>query len=283
MSFVRLLPETRIREALRTIALERGVRILMAVESGSRAWGFESPDSDYDVRFVFARPAEHYLTCGKPPADQVEWSRDDHGFQLDMVGWDLVKTFRLLVGANPSLHEWLSAPSWLRYVPEGQVIRDMRDVIRNRIPLRAAAHHYISMARNNWDKYIRNHQQVRLKKYLYALRPALCAAHVLRDEEWPPLTFDTLVARSGEPDAVLQWARELASMKRRGTSERDTCDRILPLDRYLSGIFFSEGWRERANALGSPEDLPRAELDAILRREVMEGTHDGTTAEAHGA
>lgn len=61
----------RIIELLHSIEAEHGVKVLYACESGSRAWGFASPDSDYDVRFVYVRPLEDYLSL-VPVRDVIE-------------------------------------------------------------------------------------------------------------------------------------------------------------------------------------------------------------------
>ena len=91
---------------LREIEAREHVRILHCVESGSRAWGFASPDSDYDVRFVYVRQPEHYLRLDKT-RDVIEWQLDD---TLDINGWDLQKTLRLLHRSNPTVFEWNSSP-----------------------------------------------------------------------------------------------------------------------------------------------------------------------------
>ena len=96
----------KIQTQLRRIEEEENIKILLAVESGSRAWGFASPDSDYDVRFIYIRRMEDYLKLEKV-RDVIELPMDD---VLDMNGWDLQKTLRLLYKSNPTLFEWFSSP-----------------------------------------------------------------------------------------------------------------------------------------------------------------------------
>ena len=79
----------------------KGVRVLLAVESGSRCWGFPSENSDWDVRFVYARPKDDYLRL-ESVRDNIEWRLDD---DLDVVGWDISKFLRLLRGSNPTAFE----------------------------------------------------------------------------------------------------------------------------------------------------------------------------------
>ena len=94
----------RIRRELTKLEQTENIRILHCVESGSRAWGFASPDSDYDVRFIYARPLPCYLRLEKT-RDVIEWQLDE---TLDINGWDLQKALRLLHGSNPTLFEWNS-------------------------------------------------------------------------------------------------------------------------------------------------------------------------------
>ena len=96
----------KIQAQLRRIEEEEHIKILLAVESGSRAWGFASPDSDYDVRFIYIRPTQDYLRLDSV-RDVIELPIDE---VLDINGWDLQKTLRLLHKSNPTLFEWFSSP-----------------------------------------------------------------------------------------------------------------------------------------------------------------------------
>ena len=98
--------EDIIRKKLKEIEQKENVKIIMAVESGSRAWGFASPDSDYDVRFVYVRRPEDYLRLEKTK-DVIEWQLDD---VLDINGWDLKKALQLMHDSNPSIFEWCASP-----------------------------------------------------------------------------------------------------------------------------------------------------------------------------
>src|SRR5436190_8518118 len=98
--------KARILEALASIEAGEGVRILMAVESGSRAWGFASPDSDYDVRFVYAHERDWYLSIFDK-RDVIELMLPD---RLDVNGWDLRKSLRLFSKCNLAMNEWIGSP-----------------------------------------------------------------------------------------------------------------------------------------------------------------------------
>ena len=97
--------ETILRE-LDRIEAEHDVRILYAAESGSRAWGFASPDSDYDVRFVYVRKAFEYVRLDEP-RDGIEHVNDG---LLDINGWDLKKAMGQFARGNATLFEWSGSP-----------------------------------------------------------------------------------------------------------------------------------------------------------------------------
>ena len=112
--------EKEIGEKLDEIEKTEGVRILHAVESGSRAWGFASPDSDYDVRFVYVRAAEDYLRIDEP-GDVIEWQLDE---VLDINGWDLKKALRQFARGNATLYEWSGSPIVYRTTRDWEKIRE---------------------------------------------------------------------------------------------------------------------------------------------------------------
>src|SRR5580698_6695076 len=97
---------TAIDARLADIARDHGVSIPLAIESGSRAWGFPSPDSDYDCRFVFVRPVNQYLS----PWQQRDVIETPLEGDLDVSGWDLAKAIKLLLKGNAVIIEWLTSP-----------------------------------------------------------------------------------------------------------------------------------------------------------------------------
>ena len=112
---------TEINEKLDEIERKEGVKILHAVESGSRAWGFASPDSDYDVRFVYVRPKEDYLRLDEP-RDVIEWQLDE---VLDINGWDLKKALGQFARGNATLFEWSESPVVYKTTAEWEKIREV--------------------------------------------------------------------------------------------------------------------------------------------------------------
>src|SRR5438105_459905 len=132
--------DTRIQRELDRIETEQNVRILYAVESGSRAWGFDSPDSDYDVRFIYIRPVREYLRVS-PPRDVIELPITE---TLDVNGWDIYKALELYRKSNPPLLEWLNSP--IVYREKGELAADLRRLARDYFSPLRMTYHYLSMA-----------------------------------------------------------------------------------------------------------------------------------------
>ena len=167
------------------------VTVLHAVESGSRAWGFASPDSDYDVRFIYVRREADYLKLGMQ-RDVIEWQLDD---VYDISGWDLQKALRLLHGSNPSLLEWCNSPVVYRTTDYWAGVKDAADAYFSE---KAGANHYLSMAKHNYNAYLTG-ETVRLKKYFYVLRPVLACRWILERHSIPPVAFAELLDSMLDP------------------------------------------------------------------------------------
>src|SRR5215470_1010716 len=134
----------RIETALARIESERRVRVLLAIESGSRAWGFPSSDSDYDVRFVYVRPIETYLAV-TPLRDVIERPVDA---TLDVSGWDLRKALQLMLRSNAVLIEWLTSP--VRY-RSWDGAEELLALARSAASLTALTYHYQHQARRCFE------------------------------------------------------------------------------------------------------------------------------------
>mgnify|MGYP000947514495 FL=1 len=200
------------------------VRVLLAVESGSRAWGFASPDSDFDVRFVYVRPVEHYLRL-EPARDVLEWRVDE---VLDVDGWDANKTLRLLRGSNPSLFEWLASPIVYAEDPVFAVVRELAADCFSPV---ASAHHYLSMGRNHLAALAG--ETVRLKKCLYTMRAILAARWVVAERAPAPMLLRDLVD-AGLEEPMRGLAAELLEAKTAG-GERGELPRIAALNAWAAG------------------------------------------------
>lgn len=199
----------------RLLALQtaQDVRILHAVESGSRAWGFASPNSDWDVRFLYVRPEDWYLSLYEG-RDVIELPIAD---DLDISGWDLRKALRLMLKGNPVLFEWLCSPivylEGARMTNGDRLMDGFREVAEPFFNPVAAIHHYLHMARNNFRGYLQG-DVVRLKKYFYVLRPVLASQWILQGHGQPPMEFPALSARLIGPGALREEIEALLELKR---------------------------------------------------------------------
>lgn len=204
--------EERIKESLAEIERGEGVRVVYACESGSRAWGFPSADSDYDVRFIYVRPAEWYLSV------DLEWKRDvierPITDELDVSGWDLRKALMLLKKSNPPLLEWLGSP--IVYREETRVAERLRGLLPHYYSPVACLHHYLHMARGNYRDYLKG-DTVRVKKYFYVLRPVLAIKWIEAGLGVVPTEFGVLVERIIEDGGLKEAIAELMERKRAGT------------------------------------------------------------------
>ena len=180
-------------EKLREIEKEYNIKVLLAIESGSRAWGFASPDSDFDVRFIYKRPRNEYLKLNQS-RDVIELPIDD---TWDINGWDLDKTLRLLYKSNPTLYEWLNSPiCYCRTDFSDKVVPLMNEYFS----VKNTMYHYLNAAKNNMKNYLLG-ETVKPKKYFYALRPILACNWVMENKTPPPVLFDTL-SKAMLPDSL---------------------------------------------------------------------------------
>ena len=181
----------RVGGLLDEIAETEGVRILLAVESGSRAWGFHSPDSDYDVRFIYARPLDWHLSI-RNRRDVIERPVDA---VLDVSGWELKKALRLALGSNAVVGEWLQSP--VVYSEDAEARAALTDFARGVLDRPAVSWHYLSLLRRQLER-ARIDGGVHLKRYFYALRPALALRWMrLKDAAMPPMDMAALMSGAG--------------------------------------------------------------------------------------
>lgn len=197
----------RIKETLAQIEKTHRVKVLYACESGSRGWGFASPDSDYDVRFIYVHQPDWYLALDKK-RDVIEKPIDD---ELDVAGWELSKALRLLRNSNPALIEWLSSP--VVYYQDDAFTREIKALAEQFYSVRKARYHYLSMAKRNTQEHLLA-EQIRLKKYFYVLRPVMALCWIAAGKGLPPMAFDELVAGTITDADVLAEIEELLILKK---------------------------------------------------------------------
>jgi uncharacterized protein len=249
---------THIAAGLSATASEEGVRILYAAESASRAWGFPSPDSDYDVRFVYAHGRDWYVSL-RERRDVIERSLDDR--LVDLAGWDIRKALRLLLKSNPVLYEWLVSP--ITYA-EGPLRAELKAAFEAHASPRALAFHYWSIAGSLWKREIEAKAEVRLKKHFYIVRPLLSLAWVGEQKRPPPMAIGDLLGHSALPVAPRR-AVEALLQEKRATSELGLRPPIAEIDAWAVGEL--ERLRPDQLALSdAPERDMRGEADRLYRR-----------------
>jgi len=201
------------------------VIVLYACESGSRGWGFASPDSDYDVRFIYVNRLPWYLTV-EPGRDVIEQPISD---ELDISGWDLRKTLQLLRDSNPTLLEWLRSP--IVYRQEAPWLERLRVLAENGFSPVRGYHHYVSMAKKNLREHLYG-DVVRYKKYLYVLRPLLAARWIREDRGIPPMRFADLATQTIDDHSLIQEINALLGVKMRA-SESATSPRWVGIHDFI--------------------------------------------------
>lgn len=246
---------------LQKIEQEEQVRILYACESGSRAWGFPSQDSDYDVRFLYIRPQDWYLSIFDK-RDVIERPISD---MLDISGWDLHKALLLFRKSNPPLLEWLQSP--ILYWEKYSIAEQIRGLSPLTFASKSCMYHYLNMARGNYRDYLQG-QQVRIKKYFYVLRPILACAWIERYNTMPPMEFDKLVEELVPADSALKQAvAELLTRKKSGLELKEG-PRIAVINDYLEQqIAYYE---QVAPRLQSAEQDQDRKLDELFRAALHE-------------
>ena len=216
----------RILEELKKIEEKENVRIIKAIESGSRAWGFASPDSDYDVRFIYVREKEEYLKL-EGIRDVIEWQLDE---TLDINGWDIKKALQLLHKSNPTVFEWCASP--IVYM-EREEFSWLKELLPQYFSVKKSLFHYWHMAETNYREYLKG-DEVRVKKYFYVLRPLMAAKWILDKKCAPPMLFDDLVEAELEDELRSELTRLLELKKT--LPEMGMAPRIQIMNDYLERV-----------------------------------------------
>lgn len=254
--------QSQIIERLSDIERERNVRILFAVESGSRAWGFPSPDSDYDVRFVYVHPLDWYLSIGER-RDVIELPIDE---LLDINGWELRKALRLLIKPNPVLLEWLRSP--IVYRADQSAFTELTALGERVAHLRPSRFHYLRLAESQYRRFIAGRATVPVKKYMYVVRPVL-ALMWLRLFPGEPVPMD-LVGLRRALDLPRQLSTALDEIIRRKavTREMGMGPRIAAIDQLIESEIAAAGndrnllEAKRSDLLGAADNLFRTLVKA---------------------
>lgn len=213
-----------ILDRLTKIEEEKGVKILFACESGSRGWGFHSPDSDFDVRFIYVRPQDWYVSIHNR-SDFLDFTIND---DLDFKAWDIKKVLGLILKSNASPLEWLQSPTIYRDTPDFR--ENLMPLIRQYFNPRHTANHYLGICQNSLKAGIVG-KEFKLKKYFYVLRPLLAAKWVIDKRTVPPMEFAPMLENVKNID-FLKAVQELLEVKKEA-SEGAVVSRIPVIDVYV--------------------------------------------------
>lgn len=251
----------QILEELKRIEKDESVRILYACESGSRAWGFPSKDSDYDVRFIYIRPVEWYLSIYEK-RDVIERPISD---MLDINGWDLRKALNLFRKSNPPLLEWLQSP--IPYLENFTVADQIRRISPLTFSPKSCMHHYLHMAKGNYREYLQG-DHVKIKKYFYVLRPILACEWIERNNTMPPIEFQVLVDSLVPAGSPLKTAIQELLVRKIAGDEMDYEPRINPINEFLEARIAY--YDQTASNMQAGEGGQDGQLDELFRTALKE-------------
>lgn len=192
---ITIIPQDKqrhIAQKLKALEEAHHIYIIIAIESGSRAWGFSSLDSDYDVRFIYTRHCHDYLSIMQP-RDVLETDilyDSVLGVPIDLNGWDIRKALQLALKSNPVLIEWLQSP--IVYFANNALVTDLMKFVQKTADLEYIKLHYYKLMNNIWQKIKQNDAEVTIKQYCYALRPALSIKWITTFNTLPPMDVSAL-------------------------------------------------------------------------------------------
>jgi predicted nucleotidyltransferase len=233
------------------------IRILYACESGSRAWGFASLDSDFDVRFIYAKSVDHYLSIAETtdvvglPVNEV----------LDIGGWDIKKALKLFLKSNAPLYEWRQSP--LLYREDNPFAQELRSLMSTYFSPKAGANHYLSMANNTLRDDLQG-EHVKLNRYFYALRPALACLWIIEKQLVPPMEFKPL--RTMITDQAIQESIDELLDRKKDAEEKAFIKPVGLLNNWLTETL--EYCKERLPLLPSVRK-DTLELDAVFKKYLL--------------
>ena len=252
--------KTKIQTELKNLETSQDIKILYAVESGSRAWGFESVNSDWDVRFIYVHKPDWYMSIDDRKETIEEMLPED----LDLSGWELRKALKLFRKSNPPLMEWLRSP--IVYQENYSTADRLRELATDYFNPKACLHHYFHMAEGNFRDYLQK-ELVRTKKYFYVLRPLLCCLWIEKHNSFPPMEFDILV-KDLISDKVILKEIELLLIQKRSGEELGESPSIAPLQLYIISVI--EYLRDLLKKEIAPVQPDTEKLNELFRDTIKE-------------
>lgn len=199
----------RILDEIKRVEADFDVKVCYAVESGSRAWGFPSKNSDYDVRFIYVHRKDWYLSIDEKK-DVIELPIND---LLDINGWELRKALKLFRKSNPPLMEWIHSQNV--YYQAFSLVYKLRALEDQVFSPKSAIYHYLQMAQRNYRDF-HHRDKVKIKKYFYILRPILACKWIEKHLTVPPVKIQVLLEEIVENDPLKQEIHLLLKRKAQG-------------------------------------------------------------------
>ncbi len=242
-----------IMKRLKAVEEKENVKILFAIESGSRAWGFASPNSDYDVRFIYVRPRDWYLSVDlEDKRDVLDYPIVD---EIDLNGWDVRKALQLFRSSNPTLTEWLLSP--ITYCENGSFRADLEKLLEKYYQPHKGVYHYLNMARSNFQDHLQD-EKVSLKKYFYVLRPLLAVRWLEQYVTPAPIEFSTLLETIKPEDEITDEIDNILQLKSQ-TLEKGLIPKITKLNSFIENELKNRGEVEivKSSSSGLTDELNR--------------------------
>ncbi|WP_207145105.1 DNA polymerase beta superfamily protein [Persephonella atlantica] len=249
----------KILQKLKKIEEETDIKVLFACESGSRAWGFESPDSDYDVRFIYVNKLDFYLSIEKQ-RDTVEISEG----LFDFVGWDLKKALYLLRKSNPSIIEWINSP--IVYKKDEEFFSTIKHLSQISFNPKALMYHYLHMAKTNYRTYLQT-EHIKIKKYFYVIRPILSLMWIEKRKSAPPIKFRELLEKEDIDEKTKVEIKKLLAVKHK-KRELDLYPKVKTLNSFIEKNI--KYYEKLLNNMDLKKALPPAEeYDSLLKKTIF--------------
>lgn len=232
----------------------------MAIESGSRAWGFASPNSDYDVRFIYLRDRDWYLSVDlEEKRDVIEYPIVD---EIDLNGWDARKALRLYWKSNPAFVEWIQSP--MTYINSGNFREESRKILPSIYSVEKGIYHYRSMAKTNYRGYLRD-ERVPLKKYFYVLRPLFAIQWLEKYGSAAPIEFNR-VLELVKDNELLDTVHELLE-KKKVSEEKMLAPAIPVLNKFIESEL---GRLEKIKPPKADREMEMAQLNELFHKVLSE-------------
>lgn len=257
--------DSLIQTELERLSTQYDIDIILAIESGSRAWGFPSRDSDYDVRIIYQHKPQWYLSV----FEKKDTFNEPINGDLDIAGWDLRKTLSLLHKGNAVVHEWLNSP--ITYRKNETLLQPLASFARSAFNPSAAFGHYFHMSRNKLETLGR--EPMSGKAFLYGVRTLLCARWILDFSEAPPMEFDRLVKQYVRDDLLDSELTVLLAQKKRGIEAESASVSSRLVDFCVGSLVALEESRGRV----VERSLPMGDFDHLFQKMVGLGWSAVTT------